>query len=237
LPATFEPYSYGNLSNVFGQTATVGFLAWWLSGSVSTISGVLWLVVAGSSHLSALVVVAAGTLGLLVATRKDARFGTLRTTAVVGFAVVGLYYLRFAPLIAEQLPRLLEGGGQGTLEVAGAGGALYRQIAGLVSGLGAPVLVLAVLGVAKEVFRDWPRGLAGFGVGVAALVVPAVVSPLEVRYIYALAPWVALLAAGAGHWLWRRSAMGRAVVVLLAAAQAVLAARLIVDAVLTRYRV
>ena len=70
----------------------------------------------------------------------------------------------------------------------------------------------------------------------ALLLLPAVASPLEVRYLYALTPAVAWLAADGAAWLARRGGAGTAVAGLLLIAQAVLAAQNAAQALFFRYR-
>ena len=58
LPATFDvAYSYGNLSNAFGQSATVGFFAWWAGAAPGGwAAGAFLLAIAALAHFSSLIV-------------------------------------------------------------------------------------------------------------------------------------------------------------------------------------
>jgi hypothetical protein len=80
------------------------------------------------------------------------------------------------------------------------------------------------------------RDLAGFWLAGAVLAVVGVVSPLEVRYLYALSlPLV--IAAGCGVMeLWRRGAWGRLLAATLLVTQAAVALRQWIEALLSRYR-
>src|SRR5262249_57086919 len=58
LPVTFDLFSFGNLSNVFGQAVTVAFFAWWAGRAPGGWPvGALLLAVAGLAHLSSLIVI------------------------------------------------------------------------------------------------------------------------------------------------------------------------------------
>ncbi|HET8647588.1 MAG TPA: hypothetical protein VFO85_18970, partial [Vicinamibacteria bacterium] len=70
----------------------------------------------------------------------------------------------------------------------------------------------------------------------AALALAGMVSPLEVRYLYALTIPLAAAAALGVLRLWDRGREGRAGAAVLLAAQAALAAANALDAVLRRYR-
>src|SRR5262245_490248 len=69
LPESFVHYSYGSLSNVFGQSLTVMFLAWWALAAPlgAALGGLLWAL-GGLAHLSSLVVLAVLS-GFLVGTQ------------------------------------------------------------------------------------------------------------------------------------------------------------------------
>src|SRR5207245_5180417 len=70
LPITFDVYSYGNLSNVFGQAVTVLFFAWW-ERSERWLLGALLLFLGCLAHFSSLIVLVALVAALLIAARHD----------------------------------------------------------------------------------------------------------------------------------------------------------------------
>jgi hypothetical protein len=237
MPMTLSLYSFGNLSNIFGQAVTLMFLAWWLEAKPHPAVGALLVAVAATAHLSSLIVLIAVVIGMATADRGNARGARLLGTAA-GALVAALYYARFTGMIAAQVPRLLEGGGQGTAEVAGFFGALIRQYHGVAGGLGLPLVALAVLGLAGGSWRRMPPAVRGYALGGVVLLLPALVSPLEVRYLPALAPIVGLLAADGFLRFWSfKTVAARAFLYAVLAAQAVLLAREIVTALLYRYRV
>jgi hypothetical protein len=238
LPGSFDLYSYGNLSNVFGQSMTVIFFCWWAGGAPggAFVGGALVLLCA-TAHLSSSIVLLA-LIGALVwaggdAIRRDRR----RLGAVaLGLAVAGLYYLHFAGLVLEQLPRLLEGGGQGGGPAIGVWGALRAQLSSVRGQWGLPALVLACWGWPHRTVAGVGNALGAFWLAGALLLLPALLTPLEVRYLYAL---TLPLAAAAGLGLCRLNAAGkgrRALGWLLFAAQLTIAVQGILEAVLHRYR-
>jgi hypothetical protein len=145
------------------------------------------------------------------------------------------YYASFLPMIAQQLPRLLEGGGQGRGASQGTLAALRLQLLAPLTQWGLPALVLAWFGRPR---RDDPLGryLVAYWAAGALLAVLAVVSPLEVRYLYALSVPLAVAAGAGAVALWARGAGGRVAAALLVLAQAALAAANALDALLRRYR-
>jgi hypothetical protein len=238
LPSTFDvAYSYGNLSNAFGQAVTVLFFVWWARSGRGWALGALLLAAAALSHLSCLVGLVV-LVGCLAAARGRALLRDQpRLLALgVGLAVAALYYARHAPLIVDQLPRLLEGGGQGRGAAQGAWGALRLQLLGPVMQWGVPVLALAWLGRPSPSRSPLDRDLAAFWVAGVLLMVPAVVSPLEVRYLYALTLPLAVAAGLGWERLRERGRAGAALAWGLLALQAVQGLATIADAVLRRYR-
>jgi hypothetical protein len=241
LPATLDVHSHGNLSNVFGQAATSGYLAWWAGGTPLGWPLGAALFAAGTlGHFSSLVVLAALGLALLLAAGRAT--GRTRALALaVGAAATAAYYLQFAPLIAEQVPRLLEGAGQGRGTSRGPWAALRLQLLAPLAQWGPPVMLLAWLGRPRPASapleeRGLDRDLAACWAAGAALALAAAISPLEVRYLYALTVPLAAAAAAGTLALWRRSVPARWAAVGLVAAQAVLAALNALDALLWRYR-
>jgi hypothetical protein len=214
LPGTFDVYSYGNLSNVFGQSLTALFFAWWAGGRPGGWpAGALALALGATAHLSSLVVLAAVAAGLLLARgRQSLRDRAGLVAAAVGLACALVYYGQYWSLIRDQLPRLLEGGGQGRGPWVGAWGALRTQLVGALAQWGWPTLLLAPFGLPRPSRSRWEGDLAGYGAGCLALSLAAVFSPVDVRYLYALAPVLAIAAAetatrSLGSGAWRRLAV------------------------------
>jgi hypothetical protein len=147
------------------------------------------------------------------------------------------YYAHFAGLIWQQVPRLLEGGGQGRGASRSAWDALRLQGLTAVGQWGLPAIVLAWLGRPRPgADSRYARDLAAYWLAGLALALPAIVSPLEVRYVYGLTAAVAL-SAGAGAA--RLEAAGPAPCAagrLLILAQIALGARAIAEALVVRYR-
>lgn len=235
MPVTFELYSYGNLSNVFGQAATVAFFAWWWAATEasSALLGATLLGVAGLAHLSSAIVVA-GVCGGLTALggrtllRDRRRVGAL----VAGLAAIALYYSHFLPLVIEQWPRLAERGVTGLSWISAVG----RQWQAALDQWGLPAALLGGLGLLGGSFGGWRRGLAAWGVTGLALALAALFSPLEVRYLYALTLPLAIVAAEGVEVLLTRGPAGVALAVVLLCWQAFLAIGGIVEGVLHRYR-
>lgn len=235
VPIGFDVHSFGNLSNVFGQATGTAFLAWWLGPARQPWLGALLLLVGCLAHLSSFVVLAAFGLALL-ALQADAlvRDRARRLALLAGFGAAALYYSGFARLVVEQLPRLAEGGsGRGTL---GPLDALLAQLGGVRGQWGLPLVALALVGVwrgrveagsRRELLPFWVAGLLLLGV--------ATFSPLEVRYLYALSPLLALEAASGLDWLLGRPRLRPLGGLLVLAAGWILAA-LARDALLHRYR-
>jgi hypothetical protein len=155
----------------------------------------------------------------------------------VGVGVAAAYYLNFAGLVVEQLPRLLEGGGSGAVG-GGVWTTLRSQLQSALWGWGPPAILLALVG--------WPRpsrgvrldrDLTAYWLAGGLLALVAVFSPLEVRYVYALT--VPLCVAGSLGFH-RLASSGRRGAVWLASillcAQAGLGVWGIVRALLFRYR-
>jgi len=239
IPGAFDPYSFGNLSNVFGQAMTTLFFCWWAGRAPGGWPmGAALLALAGLGHFSSLVVVAVLLIALLTV-RGRAGPGRTRAYAVgAGLAVTALYYARFVPLMLGQLPRLLEGGGQGRGASRGALDALRLQLWGILTRWGLPALALAAIGRPRprEPAEVLDRDLAAYWAAGAVLVLPAILTPLDVRYLYALT--VPLAAAGGAGvvWLRDRGRAGALTAWLLLACQAAWGLRGLVEAIAFRYR-
>lgn len=239
LPGTFDVYSFGNLSNAFAQSMTALFFCWWAGRAPGGWSiGALLLALGMLGHFSSLVFLAVLCLALVVARRRS-ETGLDRGRALAlaaGLVLAFAYYASFWRLIAEQLPRLLEGGGQGRGASRGAWDAVRSQLWGAVEQWGVPAMILAVLGRPRAARGPMDRDLAAYWIAGAALFVPAIGTPLDVRYLYAMTLPVAVAAACGLTALATRGTPGRLAGALLFAAQCALAARGIVEAVLHRYR-
>jgi hypothetical protein len=249
VPATFDyGFSYGNLSNAFGQSMTVLLFAWWAGGGRRGAVGAALLALAALSHLSSLIVLMVLLAALVAARGREVLRDRPRIVAVgAGLALAALYYVHFAPLVFEQVPRLLEGGGQGRGASQGVWAAARLQVLTALGEWGIAAMVLASFGrprTAAATAAGAPssgshldRDLCAFWVAGLLLAVPAVVSPLEVRYVYALT--LPLAAAAGLGWdrLAARGGVSSVAAWLLLAVQAVAGARAVIEAVLFRYRV
>ncbi len=237
MPGTFDvAYSYGNFSNAFGQSATVLFFAWWVAaGPGGWALGALLVALAALAHFSSLVFLVALAGALVLARGGDV--GRRRALALcLGLGTAGLYYLHFWPLVVSQLPRLLEGGGQGRGASRTAWDAARLQVVTAAGEWGLPAVVLALAGRPRAGEGGFRRDLAAFALGGLALALPAIVSPLEVRYVYGL---TALVAVAGGIGFARLAARGRLSALAagsLLLAEAVLGAANVLDALRHRYR-
>jgi len=205
--------------------------------------GGLLLATAGISHLSSLIVLSVLVAGLVLARGSKLRGDTPRLFALaLGAVLIAGYYSRFAGLVISQLPRLFEGGGQRRAASQGAWDALAYQLQGVPAQFGWPAMALATVGLfawwrdgrwrTSGVERELTVSLAAVGL----LALPAVVSPLEVRYLYALGLPVAVLAAAGFQKLRDCGRASGLAAWLLCAVQFALAASVIADCVLFRYR-
>jgi hypothetical protein len=217
-PISFDVHSYGNLSNAFAQSMTTLLFAWWISARRRGGVAVMLAALAAASHLSGCFVVGAwgGALWALGPPRDRRR---VLTTLGIGLALALLYYAAYVPMMLEQLPRLLEGGGQGRGASQGAIGALGWQVFSALRDWGVPVLVLSFAGLPRWPGERLERALLAALVAGAALLLLAVVSPVEVRYRYFLALPLAICAARGAERLARRGRAGLILVSLLVAAQ------------------
>ena len=238
MPGTFDVYSFGNLSNVFAQAMTTLFFCWWAGRARGGWSvGALLLALGALGHFSSLVVLVALCAALLLFRRGAPGLDRARAIAVgVGLGLALLYYASFWRLAVDQLPRLLEGGGQGRGASRGMWDALLMQVAGPVQQWGIPVVILAILGRPRPRRGLIERSLAAYWAAGAALVLAAVLTPLDVRYLYALTVPAAVAAAWGLAVLSARGAAGRLAGAVLLGGQCALAARGILDAILYRYR-
>ena len=231
LPVTFHLLSAGNYSNVFAQALTVLFLAWWSGAAPGGWPvGALLFGWAATAHFGGLLfLLSLGATLVLFAGRGLAKDRTRLAGLGVGLIAAGLYYARFVDLMAGQASRLLHAtGSAGPGPLAG----LLDQLSQARLEWGWPVVILAGFGLWA---RPGDRGTAALALAGAPFLLAAVVSPLEVRYLYAVAPVVALLAADGIVALAGRL-RGRLLAGLAVALQSWLAVAGLVRAVLERYR-
>ena len=235
-PVSFDVFSHGNFSNVFGQSVTVVFFAWWAgSGRGGWPLGALLLALAALGHFSSFVVLVALGASLLFMGRGS--LGRTRGLALaVGMLLALLYYGSFAGMILEQLPRLLEGGGSGRGPSLGMLGVLWRELREAAHGWGLPAVLLALIGLPRASAGRPGRDLLAYWIAGGLLALTAVVSPVDVRYVYALAPVLAVAASSGLVRLWQRGGGARFLGVVLLAWEAVLGTRNMAEALLWRYR-
>lgn len=233
LPVTFDLFSFGNLSNIFGQAATVAFFVWWTGPSARGVLGGGLLALACLAHLSPLIVLAALAAALFAVHGRSLLGDRARIVALaIGFAAAGAYYAHFIGLVAGQLPRLAEGSGGGGSLLGG----LVRQAILAGRQWGPAAMLLAIAGRPSLEPEGLDRGLLAFWLAGLALALVAAVSPLEVRYLHALTLPLAV-AAGAGlDRLLRAGWGGRLAALGLLAWQGTVAAGGILEGVLHRYR-
>jgi hypothetical protein len=220
MPGTFVPFAQGNLSNVFGQAMTTLFFAWWIAwrerSPWSAALGAVFFVLAALAHLSSLIVILTLVAFLLLMTRdtQRARRRTLMAL-LIGMVIVVAYYAPFVRLVIGQLPRILESGGGTETPLAQR---LYYQLHGMFwEWWSTPALALAWFGRPRNRNESLGAGLIGYWLTGAVLLLVAVTTPLEVRFLYALTVAVALCAARGSMALWGRARFGRVVSGLLVA--------------------
>jgi len=238
LPGTFDVYSYGNLSNVFAQSMTALFFCWWAGRARGGWPlGAMLLAAGALGHFSSLVVLVVLCASLVLMRRGGPGVDRTRGIAVaVGLGLALLYYASFWRLVVDQLPRLLEGGGQGRGTSRGAWAAVWAQLAGVVAQWGIPAVILTVMGWPRLRRSLLDRDLAAYWIAGAALALPAVLTPLDVRYLYALTLPVAVAGAWGLAALALRGTTGRLAGAVLFGLQCALAIRGILEGVLYRYR-
>jgi hypothetical protein len=238
LPGAFDVYSYGNLSNVFAQSMTALFFCWWAGRARGGWpAGALLLALGMLGHFSSFLFLAVLGSALALARRRHPGLDRTRVLALALGGVLALaYYASFTRLVADQLPRLLEGGGQGRGASRGAWDAVRLQLWGAVLQWGVPAMVLAAFGRPRPGRSTLDRDLAAYWIAGALFAVPATVTPLDVRYLYALTLPGAVAAAWGLAALAARGAAGRLLGALLFGWQCALAAHGILEAILHRYR-
>lgn len=192
-PVNIRTMGFGNLSNVFAQAVFVLFLVaggllprgWFRALALS-----LLVALSATAHLSSFIVLFTLLLAAVVfgADRRGPAFKPL----VVGVVAALGYFATFLPMVAAQVPRLLgeRGGSSGVFDP-------WRLPNQFVTGAGWPLLALLALSLltsAPRLILPLSRSLA---VSALVLAVAALVSPVEVRYLLAVLPLLALLGASA----------------------------------------
>jgi len=234
-PGSFDVYSFGNLSNAFAQAMTVLVFAWWVAGGRSAGVGATLAALAAASHLSGVIVLVAWSAALVaVEGGPERRRAALALGLGLGLAL--LYYAAWLPLVLEQLPRLLEGGGQGRGASRGPLDVLRLQSLGAVGQWGPGALALALCGLPRGGWDRLDRALVAAFVAGAALALLALVSPVEVRYLYFLSLPVAICAARGMVRLSGRGRAGLGAALVALAFQAWVAFGALREAVFLRYR-
>jgi hypothetical protein len=235
-PVSFDVFSHGNFSNVFGQSLTVVFFVWWAGpGRGGWPVGAGLLALAALGHFSSFMVLLA--LGASLCFMGRGSLGRARVLALAaGMALALLYYGSFAGMILEQAPRLLEGGGSGRGPSLGTFSLVWRELREAAAGWGLPAVLLAVVGLPHASAGRPGRDLVAYWIAGGLLASAAVVSPVDVRYVYALAPVLAVASASGFIRLWQRGGAARFLGLVLLAWEAVLGTRNMAEALLWRYR-
>ena len=192
-PVNLRTMGYGNLSNVFAQATFVLFLVaagGMPRGRPKTLVLTLLVAISATAHLSSFIVL----LTLLVVSFlfSSDRHSPAFRPLLAGVAISGAYFATFVPLIASQTSRLLaeRGGSAGVFDP-------WRLPNQIVAGVGWPLLIalgLSILVASPRPILPFAKSLLASGV---LLAIAALVSPVEVRYMLALVPLLAILAAAA----------------------------------------
>jgi hypothetical protein len=224
IPVTFALWKYGNFSNIFGQAMTVLFFAWWTRRQVGgPVMGVLLVLLACLSHLSSFIVFVALAAALVLLEPKAVWQRKRCVLPLMGGLVLSCaYFLHFRELVLGQMHRFLGSGGEAR-PPGWLGMAAWRQGQWSLAWWGIPVMVLAAFGMPQWKSGDLlDRSLVAFWAAGLACGLAAIVSPLEVRYQYALTLPLAVAAAEGARRLWTKGRIGRIVAVgLLGAVVAV----------------
>lgn len=190
-PVNIRTMGFGNLNNVFAQAIFVLFLtgaATPLRGRLKGLVLAFLVALSATAHLSSFIVLL--TLLLMTLAIPPDRRGTAFKPLFLGVGAAVLYFATFLPMIMAQVPRLLgeRGGSSGVFDP-------WRLPNQILAGAGWPLAALVVLSVlARSVRPILPlaRSLALTG---CLLAVVALVSPIEVRYLLAVTPLLAVVGA------------------------------------------
>jgi hypothetical protein len=192
-PVNIRTMGFGNLNNVFAQAIFVLFLTGAALGPRGKLQGLalaFLVALSGTAHLSSFLVLF--TLLLLTFAIPSDRHGAAFKPLLLGVAVAAAYFATFLPMIVAQLPRLLteRGGSSGVFDP-------LRLPTQVVASVGWPLAALVLLAVlVRRVPPVLPltKSLAATTV---VLALAALVSPIEVRYMLAVMPLVAVVGASA----------------------------------------
>ena len=190
-PVNIRTMAFGNLSNVFAQAIFVLFLVTAglaPPGRPKKLLLAFLAALSATAHLSSFIVL----FTLLVVTfaisrdRRDAAFRPL----LLGVALAGLYFATFVPMIVRQAPRLLSehGGSSGVFDP-------WRLPNQILSGAGWPLIALLALSILVASVRPILPLARSLAATCLLLAVAALVSPIEVRYLLALIPLLAIVGA------------------------------------------
>ncbi len=190
-PVNLRTMVFGNLSNVFAQAIFVLFLA----GAVVLRPGLvraglltLLVAVSATAHLSSFIVLL--TLLLMALALARSRSSPAFKPLLAGVLLASCYFATFLPLILAQVPRLLgeRGGSAGIFDP-------WRLPNLVILGAGWPLLALVALSVVSGRVRTVLPLAAGLAVTALTLALAALVSPVEVRYMLAVLPLLAIVGA------------------------------------------
>ena len=191
VPVNIRTMGFGNLNNIFAQAIFVLFLAGAATPRRGRLKGLVLAFLAALSataHLSSFIVLVT-LLFLALAIASDRR-GPGFKPLLLGVVAAALYFATFVPMILAQVPRLLgeRGGSAGTFDP-------WRLPNQIVAAAGWPLIALLALSILVRPIRPvlpLARSLAlsGLLLGVVALV-----SPIEVRYLLAVVPLLAIVGA------------------------------------------
>lgn len=190
-PVNIRTMAFGNLSNVFAQAVFVLFLVTAGIAGKGKARGLLLAFLAALSataHLSSFIVLVTLLLVALAIPRDrhDPAFRPL----LLGVVLSAAYFASFLPMIAAQLPRLLgeRGGSSGVFDP-------WRLPHQVVSSAGWPLIALLVLSILVRAIRPILPLARSLGLTGLLLAIAALISPIEVRYVLALAPLLAVIGA------------------------------------------
>ncbi|MEO8500389.1 MAG: hypothetical protein ABI565_05690 [Vicinamibacteria bacterium] len=190
-PVNIRTMAFGNLSNVFAQAVFVLFLVvagLAPRGKPRGLALIALAALSATAHLSSFIVLLTLLFSTLVIP-KDRHDGAFRPL-LAGVFLAGLYFATFVPMIVGQVPRLLSerGGSSGVFDP-------FRLPNQVVSGAGWPLVALIVLSMLVASIRPVLPLVRSLTVTGLLLGLIALVSPIEVRYLLALTPLLAIVGA------------------------------------------
>ena len=192
-PVNLRTMAFGNLSNIFAQAIFVLFL----SGAVLMRPGLVragllafLAALSATAHLSSFIVLL--TLLLMTLPIAQSRSSAAFKPLLAGALLASCYFATFLPLILAQAPRLLgeRGGSAGVFDP-------WRLPNQVILGAGWPLLALVSLSVVVGRARTVLPLARSLALSALALAVAALVSPVEVRYMLAVLPLLAIVGASA----------------------------------------